>query len=270
MTRCLSNTVEFTVSSDEEGLSLLQCLQRRTRWSRKIVKRSIESKGCLRNNRIERFSSFRVRYKDRISCRLIEKPRWKVHYEDRSFTVYEKPSFGVCEGSLFIHRLDKETTGLVMVAKTPDVKTRFISIFKKQAIEKEYLAIVEGKCHKPKGCIQAPIGMIDRGTGFKLMGVDKKHGKSATTYWECLEYSQGLSLLRCRIITGRTHQIRVHLASIGLPVVGDHVYGASRVKAPRMLLHATKLQFKHPITGKNCSFSSPISWDKDFLNSLTI
>ena len=246
---------------------MLQCLQKRTRCSRKVVKRSIESKGCLRNGRIERFSSFRVRAHERIAFRIIEKPQWKVVYEDRWFLVYEKPPFAICEGTEFIHRLDKESSGLVMVAKSPDVKTRFIALFKEQQVHKEYVALIEGAVRGAQGTIKRPIALIERGIGFKRMGISSKGGKTAVTHWKLLCKKGAYAALSFRIETGRTHQIRVHCASMNWSILGDHTYGTSRASVRRMCLHATKLSFIHPFTKQQCLFQSPSPWDEKSLSA---
>jgi 23S rRNA pseudouridine1911/1915/1917 synthase len=161
-----------------------------------------------------------------------------------------------------VHRLDKDTSGLLVVAKTDDVHLELSQQFKSREIEKYYAVLVHGKLSHKEGKIEKPIGRHPRDR--KKMSVFAG-GRYALTLYRVLEEFSQCSFLECKLETGRTHQIRVHLASMGNPVVGDSVYGKSD-GVERQMLHAWKMKFKHPLTGKLLSFEAPLP--KDFLDIL--
>ena len=158
-----------------------------------------------------------------------------------------------------VHRLDKDTSGLVAVAKSDVALANMLLQFQERTVEKHYLALTEKAPSSAKGRINAPIGRDPRQR--KKMTVIRD-GKEASTEFEIIEegFRDGRALLRIHLLTGRTHQIRVHLAFIGAPVVGDRVYGYSkqRLKLKRQFLHATYLSFDHPITHERMTFESPL------------
>jgi 23S rRNA pseudouridine1911/1915/1917 synthase len=163
-----------------------------------------------------------------------------------------------------VHRIDKWTSGLLIVAKTNEAHVRLSRAFQERTVEKRYLTAVHGKMAKPSGEIALNIG---RHPSVRTRrSVQKGRGRSALSTYRTIEELRGFSLLEVSIKTGRTHQIRVHLSAIGHPVVGDNVYGESRyaefVKkygAPgRYFLHAAYLRFAHPGTGEILTFQSPL------------
>ncbi|MBC8287065.1 MAG: RluA family pseudouridine synthase [Nitrospinae bacterium] len=167
-----------------------------------------------------------------------------------------------------VHRLDKDTSGLVMVAKTESAHKNLSAQFKKREIRKEYLAIVKGNVKKDEGSIHAAIGRhkVHR----KKMDTRALNGREASTEYQVVYRCQKWSYLKLWPKTGRTHQIRVHLASIHHPVIGDQHYGGKSVdlKIPRQALHAHRLELKHPITGLGLSFHAPLPQDmRVFLQS---
>lgn len=168
-----------------------------------------------------------------------------------------------------VHRLDKDTSGVMVVAKSELTHNRLIDSFKERALTKEYLTLVHGVIEQPEGRITAPIGRhpVHR----QRMAVRDPGGKYAASNWQLLEHpSDAYSLLKVSIETGRTHQIRVHMNYIGHPVAGDGLYGRRRDNSlfPRQLLHASRLAFNHPVTGRKMRFTAPL-WP-DFVNVLTI
>ena len=179
---------------------------------------------------------------DSVTGWLMEKyPEIKNIGEPFIASGAEVPRTGV------VHRLDKDTSGLLVVAKNNDSFFYFKNLFQARKIKKYYLALVNGEPKEPKGTISAPLGRIGlkrttRITGHKL--IDKKE---AETKYKTVKNFNGFTLLEVQPLTGRTHQIRVHLNSIGTPVAGDHVYGFKRAKSPaslnRLFLHAYKLEF---------------------------
>ncbi len=167
-----------------------------------------------------------------------------------------------------VHRIDKDTSGLLVIAKDNAAHEGLSLQFAAHSIDRVYLAVVHGRVKAEQGRIDRPIGRhpIDR----KKMCVTEKNARNAATNYEVLEWFSQFTLVRCRLETGRTHQIRVHMASIGHPVAGDPVYGpAKRVALPGQCLHATVLGFIHPITGERLLFESPLpGYFSDFLNKL--
>jgi len=163
-----------------------------------------------------------------------------------------------------VHRLDKETSGVMLVAKTEQALRTLMDDFKGRKVQKTYHALLLRCPREQDGRIVAPIGRhpVDR----KKMAVRPDHGKYAATNWHIMEYfANGWCLAEIGIETGRTHQIRVHMASIKTPVAGDLLYGGSvdrnaGVKPSRQMLHASTLHFSHPFSGQKLFFTAPL-WD---------
>lgn len=157
-----------------------------------------------------------------------------------------------------VHRLDKDTSGLMVVAKSTPVQERLIHQFSSRKVHKTYLALVEGLVAQKQGLIEGPIGRDpdDR----KLMAV-VEGGREARTRFSVLERRGSHTLIEAIPETGRTHQIRVHMAAIGYPICGDRIYGRKTPHLRRQFLHAARLAFKHPITGGLLEFSSPLPPD---------
>lgn len=154
-----------------------------------------------------------------------------------------------------VHRLDKGTSGLLVVAKNSDSLEKLKNQFKSRTVQKKYIALVAGKLEPPAGLIEKPIAR--HGQNRQKFAVSPE-GKSAETYYNVLEYIQGkkatYSLVGLEPKTGRTHQLRVHLSSLGHPIVGDRLYGGQ--PASRIFLHAKFLEFDHPVSKKKMSFES--------------
>ena len=163
-----------------------------------------------------------------------------------------------------VHRLDKETSGLMLVAKNDGTQEALSRMLKDREVEKHYRALAEGKFKEPQGEIDAPIDRSRKDR--KKMAVDPD-GRPALTRWKVLAEGRGCTLLDVHILTGRTHQIRVHLKSIGHPVCGDELYGNQRgVKVPCLMLHACSLSFEHPRTKEKMTFQAPLP--DDFMKGL--
>ena len=216
----------------------------------------------------------------------------EILYEDRDLAVVVKPrgmvvhpAAGHSEGTLvnallgsldelsgiggekrpgIVHRLDKDTSGVMMVAKNDETQTELSRMLKDREIEKHYLALAEGIMKEKEGVIEAPIGRSKKDR--KKMAVDPD-GRPAVTEWKVLAEGRNCSLLDVHILTGRTHQIRVHMRSIQHPVCGDPLYGFEKgVKAPCLMLHARSLSFVHPRTKEKKTFQAPLPGD--FLKGL--
>lgn len=157
-----------------------------------------------------------------------------------------------------VHRIDKDTSGVLVIAKNNNSHEKLSAIFKKHDIKRTYLAVVEGIINEEKGRIEAPVGRhnADR----KKMSVNLNTGRDAITHFKVLERFRDSTYVEVTLETGRTHQIRVHMAYIGHPVMGDEVYGKKRkgLEFKGQALHATLLGFKHPSTGENVEFHSPL------------
>jgi 23S rRNA pseudouridine1911/1915/1917 synthase len=220
---------------------------------------------------------------------------FRIVYEDDDLAVIEKPAglvvhpgAGASEGTLvhglmfkfrslsgaagesrpgIVHRIDKWTSGLLIVAKNDWTHARLSRAFQDRAVEKAYLALVHGRMRQPSGDIALNIGR--HSTVRTRMSVQQDRGRTALSSYRRLKELGDFSLLEVKIKTGRTHQIRVHLAAIGHPVVGDDVYGERRYaqfvkkhgKPGRYFLHAAELRFTHPRTGEIVHLRSPLPAD---------
>jgi 23S rRNA pseudouridine1911/1915/1917 synthase len=183
---------------------------------------------------------------------------------------------GSAERPGLVHRLDKDTSGLLMVARTDAAHAGLARAMKSRAIEKEYLAVVYGRTPVQKGKVE--LGILRDPKDRKRMTSSRTEGRPSTTLYERLAESSGdrtgLSAVRCLLLTGRTHQIRVHMKAIHLPIVGDPTYGSPRWKGiqderlaaicrdfPRQALHARRLALKHPVTGAPMELIAPVPAD---------
>ena len=155
-----------------------------------------------------------------------------------------------------VHRLDRDTSGLLVVARTEEAYRRLRNLVRRRALEREYLALVRGRPQSWRGRIEAPIGR-DRSDPLRR-SLDTDSPREAITHFEVEQLLPRHALLRVRLETGRTHQIRVHLAAIGLPVVGDRVYGVPDADLGRQFLHAARLAFEHPFTRKRVEAESQL------------
>ena len=208
----------------------------------------------------------------------------RIAFEDEHLLVVEKPSgvvvhpgagqsgatlvhalLGLTAGGTeperpgIVHRLDRDTSGLLVVARTEEAYRRLRSLVRRHRLEREYLALVRGRPRSRAGRIEAAIGR-DRSEPTRR-SLDTDTPRDAVTHFEVTELLAEHALLRVRLETGRTHQIRVHLAAIDLPVVGDRVYGVRDLELERQFLHAARLAFPHPITGEPVETESPLPDD---------
>ena len=181
--------------------------------------------------------------------------------------LFQLDSLGSIGGELrpgIVHRLDRDTSGLMLVAKHDESQAELSRMLKDREIEKHYRALAEGKFKEPEGEIDAPIDRSKKDR--KKMAVDPD-GRPALTRWKVLAEGNGCTLLDVHILTGRTHQIRVHLKSIGHPVCGDELYGYEKgVKVPCLMLHAYSLAFAHPRTKEQMRFMAELP--EDFITGL--
>lgn len=174
-----------------------------------------------------------------------------------------------CQGNLsgingvmrpgIVHRIDRDTTGAIVICKNDQAHQSLAQQLKEHSITRSYRAIVWNNLKEDEGTVDRPIGRhpVDR----KKMAVNEKNGKTAVTHYRVLERFGRFTYIECRLETGRTHQIRVHMASIGHPLLGDEVYGPSGKQAFRLqgqCLHAMTLGFLHPSTGEYVEFEAPL------------
>jgi 23S rRNA pseudouridine1911/1915/1917 synthase len=210
----------------------------------------------------------------------------EIPFEDEHLLVVDKPagvvvhpSAGHAQGTLvhgllahepeggdeadrpgIVHRLDRDTSGLLVVARSPEAHRRLQELIRRRELTREYLALVVGRPRSRRGTIDAPIGR-DRHDPLRH-SLDTDTPRDAVTHFEVEALYEGYSLLRVTLETGRTHQIRVHLAAIDLPVAGDPTYGRPGVLGlERQFLHAARLAFDHPFTGARIDVTSPLPDD---------
>jgi 23S rRNA pseudouridine1911/1915/1917 synthase len=190
------------------------------------------------------------------------------HYEDTlvNALVARYPELQQAEGDMrpgIVHRLDRDTSGLLIVAKNVQTQAALIEMMKQHAVVKRYLTLVEGVVALDQGSIDAPIGRDPRNR--QQMAITAKESREARTHFRVLQRFARHTLLLIQLETGRTHQIRVHLQAIGHPVVGDTVYGSKNARKGialhRQFLHACQLELTHPTTGEKLVLEAPLPDD---------
>lgn len=273
--------------------------------SRTMVQKLVEDGNVLVNGSKKKIS-YRVQKGDVIELNVPEAKEIKLKaqeipldivYEDSDIIVVNKPKGMVvhpangnpdgtlvnaimakCKGSLsgiggeirpgIVHRLDKDTSGLLIVAKNDKAHINMSNQIKNREVRKIYIALVKGNIGEDEATINMPIG---RSTKDRKKMAVRKDGKEAITHFRVLRRYGNYTLLEIKIDTGRTHQIRVHLAEIGHPVVGDRVYsnGKNEFGVEGQMLHAKSLDFKHPVTHKHIHLEADLpEYFKEVLNKL--
>lgn len=276
----------YQVTNNEHGYKLVDFLNEKLEkeYSLRKIKQAIESNYCRVNGSIERFYTHRLTIGDHVHFDLADMrslkstkqvaEKQRILFEDDDLLFYNKPP-GITSdasglGSLFpdyelVHRLDKETTGVILFAKSESFNQKMIELFKDNRIEKVYLALVDGIPRDKKGSIANCLGRISRSAGNAKWGiVSRKRGQYAKTIWNIEKKGFEAALIRCVPLTGRTHQIRIHMREIGHPILGDFKYTKEfkcSYAAKRTLLHAYELTFIHPSTGKSIYVKAPVPAD---------
>jgi 23S rRNA pseudouridine1911/1915/1917 synthase len=274
--------------------------------SRAVTQKLIE-RNCVRVNGLTVTKRYKVRSGDRITVEVppsessdlvAEDVELDVRFEDESLIVLSKaagmvvhPAHGHWSGTLvhallgysedlgtlagderpgIVHRLDKDTSGLMIVAKNDDVQRALQSMIQQRLVERRYIALVHGRVVPDTGLIDAPIGRHPK-EPRKMWVSDASGARQAVTSFRTLErfesngIDEGYTLIECKLQTGRTHQIRVHCAYIKHPVVGDPLYGRRKLREDlgltRQFLHSYSLAFDHPVTGERVSISDCLPSD---------
>jgi 23S rRNA pseudouridine1911/1915/1917 synthase len=274
----------FDVDPTEAGERLDRLAARRLETSRSVVQRIIQ-KGLLRVDGEEVVPSYRVRGGERVEARMSEagvtpeEIPVSVVFEDEHLLVVEKPAglvvhpgAGNPSGTLVnallgrgiaggedpsrpgvVHRLDRDTSGLMVLAKGEPAYSRLVAEMGGRRVRRVYRAVVVGEGLPETGTVDSPVGRDPENPTLMAAGV----GRPAVTHFEVLREGGGHSMLKVRLETGRTHQIRVHLSAIGYPIYADPLYGEA-VPGRRLWLHAENLAFEHPVTEEKLEFDSPI------------
>ncbi len=286
----------LTLTADRDGERADQFLARMTEGlSRSAAQRLLEE-GAVARRGVSVKKNERLAAGDTLEVRLPEPEPADVAaqdipldvvYEDDDVVVVNKPVGLVvhpapghpdgtlvnallyrCKDSLsgiggelrpgIVHRIDRDTSGLIIAAKNDAAHLALAAQLQDHSLYREYEAVVLGSLKEDSGTINAPIGR--HRTDRKKMSVDRAGGREAVTHWTVLERFPGFTHVRCRLETGRTHQIRVHFASIGHPVLGDTVYGAKKPwpGLAGQCLHAKRLSFLHPRTGTRVTLECPL------------
>lgn len=276
--------------ADEAGRLDVLCAQT-ANASRSQAAKWIESGLCTVDGKVQMKTSFKVAKGAKLTLEMPEAVESTVEkedipleilYEDEDVAVVVKPcgmvvhpAAGNESGTLvnallfamddlsgiggvkrpgIVHRLDKDTSGLLMVAKNDMAHVSLSDQLRERTMEKHYLAVVDGVMKEQSGLVDKPIARSKKDR--KKMAIDPE-GRDALTEWTLIENLKNAALLDVHIMTGRTHQIRVHMQSLHHPVAGDPIYGAKNgVKVPRLMLHAHTLAFDHPRTGERLFFQA--------------
>jgi len=291
----------LAVDEASAGERLDKWLVNKINLSRAQIQELISSE-LVKVNSLPIKSSYHIKRGDHVEITILPKEReellpekipLKILYEDEDIVVVDKPSGlvthpspGHLQGTLvnallwggrklssigaplrpgIVHRLDKETSGIIVVAKSDKAHIDLVRQFKNREIEKVYIALVHGDFDEDEGIIEMPIGRRHgRGANRKRMWVTAKGSKPALTEFKVLKrfkrHGRSATLLEVRPKTGRTHQIRVHLRHIGHPIVGDEKYGRrdQTIPSTRLMLHALSLKLWHPRRGKRMGFTAPL------------
>ena len=285
-------TLRFHASEDDAGARLDRVLSTRPEVGTRAAAERLIGGGAVAVDGRSRPKSHRLEGGELVEVLLPaeatlapEALPLRVAYEDEHLLVVDKPAGlvvhptgrpvpGTLAGGLLalgaaggeegrpgiVHRLDRDTSGLLLVARSGDAHRRLARLIRRREVERRYLALVRGEPRSRTGRIEAPIGRDRRDR--TRHSLDTATPRQSVTWFELLEQLPAHALLEVRLETGRTHQIRVHLEAIDLPVAGDPVYGVkSDLGLARQFLHAHRLRLRHPFTGEELDVSSPLPED---------
>ena len=287
-------TLRFTVAEADAGTRLDRALAAREEIGRRSFAERLLAQGAVtvdgtprqKSHRLQAGSVVEVRLPSGVAGLEGEPVSVGLAYEDEHLVVVDKPAgitmhrgAGTSTGTLaaqlltlgaaggddpdrpgIVHRLDRDTSGLVVVARSEAAFNVLQEAIRQREVERQYLALVRGKPQSRTGRIDAPMGRDRRDPTRRSL--DTEEPRDAVTWFEVVESMPEHALLDVRLETGRTHQIRVHLAAIELPVSGDSLYGAKGdLGLSRQFLHAHRLRFAHPVTGAVLEVESPLPDD---------
>jgi RluA family pseudouridine synthase len=290
---------EWTVDRRQAGSRLTTFLRERLGPDATLaaVKNALTHGRCAVNGRVERFGSRKLQQGERVRfIGTLARPAApdagpeRVLFEDDHLLVYDKPPGVPCQppkpgvrGDLFtalaasrpgaflgmVHRLDKDTSGVMVFAKSQAMVDAMDDLFRRRRVEKEYEAVVDGIPAQERGEIISHLKKLSPGEEQGRHGSVRAGGRLAETEYEVVERLRCAALVRFMPRTGRTHQLRVHASEMGHPILGDAMYGEKIAQFPRCLLHARRIRFMHPVTGKPMDISAPRPKDfEDALKSL--
>lgn len=281
----------YIAGEAEQGMAVGQFLKERG-YSRHALTLLKQTEGGILCNGREVYLSQPLRKGDRMDLFLKEEVPEEIEpvelpfgivYEDDDLMVVDKPAdmpvhpsmknhdntlanaaawYGRTKGDSFVYRcvnrLDRDTTGLLILAKHILSATGLYGQMRAREIRRTYLAIVKGMIRE-EGTIDLPVGRKEDSAIERM--IDLEHGERAVTHYRPVRQGKDWTLIECRLETGRTHQIRVHMSSFGHPLIGDFLYGSREEQMPRQALHSWKLSFVHPIMGRPMEFVSPLPPD---------
>lgn len=263
--------------NEEKLATFIKAHLSEAKFSFRKIKSWIDAGLCSLNHRKEKFHHTTVRSGDIVELIVPEEtksPTSEIEtlFEDEFLLVCNKPPGVICDerlekrmGAFLVHRLDKDTSGVLLFAKSEDIRDRLFEDFRTRKVQKEYLAVVDGIIEKEHGTIDNYLCPVKKFQGQTIWGISKSHeGRHAVTDWKVVKRGACETVVMLYPYTGRTHQLRVHMKWLHHPILGDALYGSSyfsKYPAERVLLHAQKLTFLHPISNKKLEFTAKIPED---------
>lgn len=290
------NEIVMEITPEMEGERIDKCISNYLEsLSRSYIQKIIKDGKAYVNDAVVK-ANYKVKVDDKVQFEIpdCEEPDippqdipLDILYEDKDILIVNKPKAmvvhpapGHYEGTLvnaimfhckdelsgingvlrpgIVHRIDKDTTGSIIICKNDEAHRKIAQQLKEHSITRKYRAIVYGRIMEEEGTVNAPIGRHP--TDRKKMAINEKNGKPAVTHYKVLERFDKYTYIECQLETGRTHQIRVHMTSIGHPLLGDEVYGNAKCpfKLEGQTLHAMTIGFIHPTTGEYVEYEAPL------------
>ena len=290
------NEIVMEITPEMEGERIDKCISNYLEsLSRSYIQKIIKDGKAYVNDAVVK-ANYKVKVDDKVQFEIpdCEEPDippqdipLDILYEDKDILIVNKPKDlvvhpapGHYEGTLvnaimfhckdelsgingvlrpgIVHRIDKDTTGSIIICKNDEAHRKIAQKLKEHSITRKYRAIVYGRIMEEEGTVNAPIGRHP--TDRKKMAINEKNGKPAVTHYKVLERFDKYTYIECQLETGRTHQIRVHMTSIGHPLLGDEVYGNAKCpfKLEGQTLHAMTIGFIHPTTGEYVEYEAPL------------
>lgn len=285
--------IDIEVLPLEDGLMIKQIIYGRLKLSRGLVRRMKKGGGVYLNGQ-SAYITQRVKTGDHLQIVFADEPTSVtpqpldldiLYQDDYLLVINKKPDMAVyptrtypektlangiahlwqkqglkCKIRL-LHRLDRETSGVIIVVKDPYTYQIMVNQLRTRQLKRKYLAVVQGFLQKKEGVIDEPIGRSSSMKGHALKRAVLSQGKPAQTYYRVVREYKELSLVQLELVTGRTHQIRVHLDWLGHPIIGDDMYFRPSDLIKRQALHAWSIEFKHPLTAENLVVRAPLPQD---------